>query len=332
VDPNPVNLEGRWAAIETFVAHLSADSILALVRLAYKQRADQGTVEAFEQELKKSEAAFPIRDNERLMAMLAGAAAIHAVSRNDKIAVLAAYSIDAAARLGWTSEVPDIRSEARAFLAAEGNRLRNNSSAPSATKPPQALTKALKDQIEAATDPLTLAKAVSELGAKAQAAITLLSTQLEAASSWTGANLMRLEEESDMMWWLLSGSSQSLGKDWADTLPSVAALVGAWELGRLVRVLPGPTLAERLLIQLMRFGVAPGGATESSIEKAVAQLPTSMALPELSDAVADLTPILAEAHHRSSSTGIVQRTSTPLQLGEQAYVETLLVRANAEAR
>lgn len=331
VDPNPVNLEGRWAAIEAFVAQLTADSILALVRLAHKQRADLGTVEAFEHGLKKSEPAFPIRDNERLMAMLAAAASIHALSRNDKIAVLAAYSIDAAARIGWSSEVPDITGEARTFLAVEGDRLRSNSSAPSPTKAPQAVAKAVKD-VEAATDLPTLVKAVSELGTKAQAAITLLSAQLEAASNWTGTNLMRLEEESDMMWWLLSGSSRLLGKDWADTLPSGAAIVGAWELASLIRALPGPTSAERLLIQLVRFGAAPGGAGDSSIGKAVAQLPTSMTLPELSDAVADLTPILGAVHHKLLSTGIVQRTSTPFQLGAQAYVETLLVRANAEAR
>jgi hypothetical protein len=273
-----------------------------------------------------------MRDNQRLLAVLAAAAGVHLISRADRIAVLLAYATSAAAAVRWNPILPDLAVESARFLLERSASIRDRTSPPAGSPARPIWTKAQTDLIDSAAELAPVRQALAELGQAADAALTSAARHAQALQSWHVTTLARLEEDTTMLSWLLSGGSSTLRCAWGDLPPSTAALIGGWELAALVRMLPGPSAAHRLLSQFVTVGLR--SAVEHrpvTLQEAVREFPATVTAPDMDEAILDLTPILAQVHGRPLSGNAHGKAIQLVELVSQSYSEILLVRSKREA-
>jgi hypothetical protein len=331
IEPQQIDLESRWLAVEESVAKADSGRLLTLLGLAHERAVDAESSTEIALIYKAHEDSFPMRDNGRLLAMLAGAALVYALSKDDRAATFVAYAVQAAADVGWVPLVRDVQTESASFLTREGDRIRTVPPALPSAKAPVIWTQAVKDGLEAATTLPEVIAGVSSLGLAAQTALTGLSNQAAQVAQWSAKSQRLLSEENQILWWLVSGRSQSMGRPWAELAPEEVAVAGARELAGLIQTLPGPPGAAGLLAQLLAFNTgaeAPPVTQAATRAKTVGEPPASVQLVE---GMAELTPIFAGLRSRDARS-LLTDGIVPDELARRAFTELMLLRAHAEMK
>src|SRR5690349_1886703 len=114
-----VSFDERWEVVEELSQQLGADGIANFVRLAFQRPVQIDAVDAMSDRFQQVEPGFPMRDNSRLLSVLAGAVVNQALVRGDAVGVATAYAVEAAARVSWVPLVSDLAAEARRILLEE---------------------------------------------------------------------------------------------------------------------------------------------------------------------------------------------------------------------
>lgn len=349
------SLRKRWLGVEGWVATMRANvpALLETVRI-FRGIPEKTSRDAFLKAFREQDATFAQRDNGHEQQVLAGAALVHCVGERKKpdheasvrAAVLAATALEASSlRVVDANKTLDEQGcEVRAGLHTIAQEHRRR----------RAFDAVLLSTEEEATFKQTIGANYPDLN-QLRAAIekpfqTLLDAILRAESALdTAAHRLRCaDEETNILWWLLGGSSKDLDKPWSALL-AAAPLVAAWELADLTDVALGPQDAAALLERALPEAI--GNKTkEQPLHVYVNAVPEEWAKVRVSklDAQAfDLAPLslaLSKRVEGSSSTtwqsffesvsGLKAGTTLPPErVARLAYNEAMLFRtlANVES-
>ncbi|SFD87986.1 GTPase-associated system all-helical protein GASH [Blastococcus tunisiensis] len=246
-------IAARGAALDELLPDLAPAQVMGLVGLAH-ERGEGDSDEWFRAVFKRHDASFLMRENGREVALLAGACLMDVSASGGDTAVLAASAVAVASRLGWSSVVGDLPTEAEQRLVDLGTSRRQ------LTRPPAAIrqtvwtksvqTGAAKD-MEAGVTAESVAAAIARVGTAVNAALESAAAQLDAVSEWAERSLDLCAEESDLMAWLLTGQSRTLGLAWSAADPATAAVVAGREIAELLALAPAPPQADALIDQML---------------------------------------------------------------------------------
>lgn len=287
IDLAGIDLEARWSAVEVVVEEIEAHQVAQLVELAFGQARESTDDVWFRRPFKDREPAFAMKGNEREMSMLAAAVLLEIVSGDDDVTVLAAYMCDLTRFLGWTQPIDDMVGSARRRLVELAVSRRTIGPAPE-VKAPGVWTKPIKDildPLEGAAYPSgdVFRTAVTKLAQTAGNAVAAAFSHADDVAAWAGARLEVAEEETDLLWWLLSGHSDSLGVAWSELAGPAIAVGAARELAERVKTLPAPAQCDGLLAQMLAAASAGKG--------------DGVRHPDPPDVPAELQVVLANADH-----------------------------------
>lgn len=349
------SLRKRWLGVEAWVAMMRGDvpALLETVRI-FRGIPEKNSREAFLKAFREQDTTFAQRDNAHEQKVLAGAALVHCVDTRKKpdheasvrAAVLAATALEASSlRVVDVNKTLDEQvNEVRAGLHTIAQEHRRR----------RAFETVLLSPEEETTFRQTIATNYPDHN-QLRAALekpfqTLLDAVIRAESALgTAAHRLRCaDEETNILWWLLGGSSKDLDKPWS-ALMAAAPLVAAWELADLTDVVLGPQDAAALLERALPE--AKGNKNkEQPLHVYVNAVPEEWAQGRVSklDAQAfDLAPLslaLSKRVEGSSTTtwqsffesvsGLKTGTTLPPErVARLAYIEAMLFRtlANVES-
>lgn len=229
IPPNGEILPKRWAAIEEYEA--GRNEIVSLARLFYRLgKPSEEFLSAFRAPFQKADPAFPMRDNDQELVVLAGAELVDVIERAPtNLADMAALSIVCAAaqNMRTSPAVVDIPEIATRYL---GKRAIDRASHGDGN-------------LQAGSNK-TLFEALVKLGVPHDG--------LPAEFERLQRELAVVTEESNMLWWLFSEHSRDLKQSWDKYTVPAAALMAGKELADLTRVIPGPVAATAFLDRVIR--------------------------------------------------------------------------------
>jgi hypothetical protein len=297
-----------WStAVDEFVDTADAEDVVQLVRCAFGQNTSDWE-EAWRGALRKHDSSFPLREQDKLVSLLAGTAVIMVrESEPSALSAVALYASICAARRGWNPVLPDVTVSPE-DLRELAQRVR----VPPSWKPsrvtvtPASYEDSLPDEdsvVDAAGVTAVahaLAKGTSEALDRVQAAMARVTEQREEP----------LREQVAVLQWLLAGHSHLVGRAWS-AIPACSAVVAAAvELHQLTRFNIGLPDAPAMLAQILELS--------GSGDEQVVPVPTQATLE-------DLTPLSA-----AIADGSLPR-ETYGQLGVGIYDELTLTAAYTEA-
>jgi len=255
-----IDLPARIKAADALADEAAGDRVLDLVAISYGAPVQAERVAAVRAQFKAAEPAFPMRDNDPEMQVLA-AAVLEQICRAGEppLRVFASYAVTVAEHRRLTcplSELPAAAADAIAELAVSRRRPRTK---------PEVKRLALGEDLKAALDaPTTNTGYASEETTKAtfqtltswtQSALQMAATQTQAVADWADYNARLAAEDSHLLWWLLSGSSSTLGEPWSSLPARVLAVLAGRELASAAVVHPAPPQSDALLQQLLAANV-----------------------------------------------------------------------------
>jgi hypothetical protein len=225
IPPESVPLAERWNAIEEY-GPASADVALLTQLFFELTLSDASFPQTFRKALHDVDVTLPMRDNDNEMIVLAGAELINLIERGEReLADFAALCLVCAGaqNLRRNPLVPDIPDRAAQYLKKRSEHR-------------EAF---VKDSPQGKVfDGLTAAG-----GPYSDLAIEFRKLQLR---------FPLVDEETNMLWWLMGGTSGDLNRRWGELEVGAVCAIGAAELARLTRVLPGPIAARAFLDRAVR--------------------------------------------------------------------------------
>ena len=290
VDPalSTETLENRWSVIETLAERAYLNLALDLVRLygGASQR-DVPSAAGFVSEFKKADATLPIRGNDELVRMLAGATLAAILNHPDAVSDATALALVAARFAGNGPEATnaDLEEDADLHLVTRSRNARSLGSENTTRDASTVAARVKKLQIPEL-------KALGQMGSMHNfQEYNTSATRIEAYAAEMGKMLLRLrdlvvelakgedamsgagrleqfpewnaaQEELNILWWLYGESSRDLGTPAADLNLEVFSLVAGKELADLTTLLPGILSAEAMVRRALR---ATRGALETAI-------------------------------------------------------------------
>ena len=122
VEPTPDRLESRWGAVAELSATTDDDAPLALelVRLAFDRRLQEETRGRLVEHFRKGDAAFPARENDLELRILASAAVVDILTRSSDTADATGLAVTGASFAGHKAVVDDVRRAGRGVLDVRG--------------------------------------------------------------------------------------------------------------------------------------------------------------------------------------------------------------------
>lgn len=277
VNPSPETLRFRWKGIEACTrAKATTLSPTDIPRIALGLLPqDAQVVENFRSPFKSADATFRMGGNELELQVLAEGVLLHLMQEKDEEAVPAALGLlTANARgLGPQPPHPELIARARDFVRGwaidvrtpqeiQVRKLNPNGSRHLAS----ASSKAAEGELAEAFAALTEAhKAHDE-------AESSLSTVLASLSDTLLRENEILQEQVDVLWWVLGESSNSLHQHLGAVGMPAACLVIAMELSQLIHNPPRPSTADALCERVLRIASRKAPA-KISIRKAVNATP-----------------------------------------------------------
>lgn len=225
IPPESVPLAERWKAVEQFSPN--STEIALLTQLFFQLTlSDSSFPETLRKALHDTDVTIQMSGNDNELIVLAGAELIDVIDRADReLADFAALCLVCAAaqNLRQNPLVPDIPERATKYLK----------------KRSESRAKPVKDSPETKLfDALT---AVG--GAHVELAGEFRKIQLR---------LPLVDEETNMLWWLVGETSGELDKRWSELDAGAVCSIGAAELADLTKVLPGPVAARAFLDRAVR--------------------------------------------------------------------------------
>ena len=229
ITPNGEILPKRWAAIQEYQP--GRDEIVSLAQLFYRLgKPSEEFLNKFRTSFQNVDPAFPMRDNDQELVVLAGAQLVATIESGPiNLADLAALSLvtGAAQNMRGSPAVADIPEIAVTYLSK------------------RAVARAANGDGNSNSANELLFDGLTELGTPYDG----LPKEFERLQR----ELSVVSEESNMLWWLFSEHSRDLNEPWKKQsgVPSVALMVGK-ELADLTRVIPGPISARAFLDRAIR--------------------------------------------------------------------------------
>lgn len=351
IKPDGAILEKRWQAIETFSKSTDMTSVLELLRLFFTRPLKNATfLETYRQPFKDTDAAFPMRNNDLELQILASATLVHLwESEKEQIELADAAALGTVCtsyrQLRQGVLVPEMVHRAQEYLSARSGRLRDLGDGPGVSVAGPKTEENLEEfqracsanQISSLTAPLN--KLVEQL----TLAITILATSTTKAVEHL-THLQRLrQEESNILWWLFGEHSRDRKERMVDIGFPAVCLIAAKELADLTEVLPGPLAIPAFLDKVLHI-VKPKAANSTTLQKAVNAAPREWKKEWLkkTDArnIEDLCPVLFAIQKSletdgpdswtpafEKATGLKASESIPsLDLACQTYEENLFAR------
>jgi GTPase-associated system helical domain len=314
LNPTPEVLQRRWACVEALAQGLNAQAVLASVRLFVGAPMSDARerCKAFVEILKAADSTFPMEGNDTLMHVMLGSTAACILAQGGARALVAGLALRTSncQGIGLRAEL-DILGEAEKFLSSEGLSARHRATAPVPEPAVAAIAKAPQGKASAAAKAegkanLVEVTDISHANANDKAlgaALTEVAGVVETLRSTLGSLQQRvrqqdaraevLKEESEVLWWLFSGRSATLGVDFS-ALPSPGgSLVVAKELAARTYILPAPPSLDAFLLKAL----GGSGTTVCSIGQLVNSLQRAWVEPVAASATwthrNGLTPVHA---------------------------------------
>jgi len=339
LEPKSEDIPRRLAGVEAFAKELDAAKAMDTVRVFFGlSPAAPAFLDALRATFQKADPAFPMRDNDIELRILAGSTLIQLLSKKfSTLASAAALATTSSAWQGLRKDVliPDVWGAARNFLFDNALRLRMLSPLDITMSVPN--NDELLTEVKASLTAESLAQPIQKLN---NSTASLAKSANEAfAKAFTG--LKTLREESDILWWVFARTSRDTSKRFSEMEVSKACLLIGKEIADITQIIPGPIAVPAVLHRLLADSFS--------------ELPTSLTLDSAVEAVDSewRATVVAEAHQHGLGLAILhtalrasiqdaawkksfqtsegfnlkKQTFAPLQIALQMYNERLLYRA-----
>jgi hypothetical protein len=288
VDLTGVDIAAREQVADKIAEQAQATDAAALTALAYKRPSHAEYLTSFREQFKAAETTFRMRSNDEEIAMLAAAILQQICKRTDPTGIIASYLVLVANDNGWTCALSEAPAAAMASLASGAAAARTLTPVPTLS-PLSAIPEPVAELPAGSVPALdfeAFRQSANLLVQNTQSAIASLHGQLGSVLTWAKRAVDVPGEESNVLWWLVSGHSAS-GPSWSELPPKTAAILAGRELADRIAVHPAPPQWADLLGQLLSATKPTGKATDS---------PTPLqAPPELEFVIVDLPGDLTTA-------------------------------------
>lgn len=243
----------RWAGVNAVAEDGASTNIEALLRLAFKTRqpAASASLDKIREAFKAADAGFDMKDNDREMQVLAGAALSQMMSSGGMAGAEAALGVTTAALAG--ARKPDlpldlaVLAEEAIDQIGESNRTRPKLKVHATTDAPKFDFEKAAAKVRETPNWEGVATAFGLAADATRGALAVMARrQVNAVNALDG--FIRIQdEELQMLWWLIGQRSEDLDCAF-DAVPAEAqALVFAKELADHTEVSPGPSSVKGLL-------------------------------------------------------------------------------------
>lgn len=308
-------LEKRSQGIEQLGVEIKYDSVLDIVRLSRGEYVPptflNSVIEAFAQ----FDLTFPRRDNTVEVQVLAGCVIAYLLkgkpSSKSDVAALASVTSDFFSIRRQTI-IPDFLEMAQLYLRAEGDRVRQLADIDSTSSAPQKTISQKEINIakEAVTQGFSAASVVGVVDTliseitQGRATISEFLNVLVKANSGLKGNQEILQEESNILWWLLGETSRDLDQHVSALPLPAASIIIAKELSDHTFLQPGPVSAKHLLNKMLSIGRKR--LSDTTLHEATNLAPRDWRekwLPSISAVVLDLCPVMLATSNSLSTNG-----------------------------
>ena len=338
LEPKSDEIPKRWAGVEAFAKKLDTTKAMDTVRVFFGLPPSAITsLDAMRVTFQGADPAFPMRDNDLELRVLAGSTIVHCLSSNVNMLTSAvALATTSGAWQGLRRDVliPDVWSSATQFLFDTAVRLRVVSPLDVTTTLPK--NEDLLTEIKANFTADALAHPLQKLNNST----TSLAKSAKEALTKASNSLRTLHEETDILWWVFGRTSRDMNKRFSDMELVEACLVMGKELADMIQLIPGPIAVPAVLQRLLNdsFSQLPASITLDSAVDVVTSAWRDKAVADAHQSANDLA-ILHTALRGSmegsgwkksfqSSTGfsLKKQIFAPLSIALQMYNERLLQR------
>lgn len=337
----------RLGVIRKYVATVSKEDILNLVFAFYSAATSQPTVERLRSAMRDVDTSFGPKDDAELAVVAAGVL-FEIFAKGGDLATTAALAILCAdfGALADTNHITELITKARQFINTEGIRLREESIELPNLR--EALYTSLKPENE--NDGDAEEADTKEDGAESDASLRRIVGVLAEYGDKVERSLTSIEarraEQSDILYWLLSGRRHIAGIPLNGLQKEQAVIFIAVELANLTRQIPGPRSATSILSTLLDQ-CKKSNADEVTLEACIRSIDAADGAEYLAKRKvvhSTITPIsfaLTKAEENGWDDGwenaFKTQTGKPantkyafLEIAEQLYREALLSRALGE--
>lgn len=299
-DPN--RLEQRWKGVCTLVEQADESHVDTLIAIALGGAVSTESLGKIRGYFTDEEGHSDKDCSDRELQILGGSALACALDRDDEIAAYAALAITTANMAGVrVFDLPiDLRAMAHYALTriSEVNRGRLDAGSTLPTLPRISFAEA-KAKLEEQPNVTGMSAALEVYATAVNQAFDRLSKEMLAIDKRNNRLLAVQDEELNILWWIVSGYSNDLGKSFRDVPSSAQPLIFAKELADITSSLPGPPSVKGILC---RAGLSTSVAI--TIPKAVNACSSDWlngVLSRQSDSSALLEPIHLAIYRRLES-------------------------------
>jgi GTPase-associated system helical domain len=334
----------RLGIIRTFVETVSKDDILDLVLAFYSMPTEEPAIERLRSAMRTVDTSFGAKDNAELSVIAAGVL-YEMFEHEGDLATAGALAVLCAdfGALSSMNHVTELVSKARECIGLEGIRVREESVQLPNLR--DALNSALDLEKDDAEEP-----EADEEGPDGDEALRRVVKVLCDYGDKVGQSVVSIEarraEQSDILYWLLSGRRQIGGVPLKGLKKEQAALLIAVELANLTRQIPGPASTTAILSTLLDQCKNPT-ATELTLEACIKSIDPADGAAYLAKRnvvhpiISPISFALVKAEETDWQDGwqsaFKTQTKKPantkypvLIIAEQLYRETLLARSLGE--
>jgi len=262
LNPTQELLKQRVKGINKVVSTTKTDQVLELVRLLFSlPLLGESFHKTFCHAFRSADPTFPLRNNERELSVLAGAAIAEIIQKSNETANVAALATICASFLPYRSEPPieDILSTAEEYLSVKSAEIRRDIGLPFSKvqdlKVKDVLNK-LKTNFDANNDlpPAQLTGPLIDALFQITDAVERVIKSAHETTNSMSKTLELFSEETNILWWVFSEFSHELDKRMVDVDFSAACLIAGKELADLVQRVPGPVAANAFLDKMILSG------------------------------------------------------------------------------
>lgn len=346
IEPDHQRLQNRWQGIESYCSRdIGCPEILNLVRLFLNLTVSNDFKDNLIKAFFESDNAFPQKDNDNELSVLAGAIIVH-ISENN-ISQLKTFALLAIAAASFKRKVvvPSILILLKTNLNDTMFAIRDVKSIDtvSISNPP---IKGLRDSLKSVEEtknwipPDEIAKQFSSYLMTINKSIVQINSAIDESLS-----LQRIyREDSQILWWLSSEYSKDMHKPINELNDAESCIVMGKELADIVETLPGPYSAKAVLYKI--FSAFSEDSQEFTLSKAINKTDKEWRQKTLKKyeikKTKDVTPILAAIYESlrvekadewlpayKQLTGISAKVTkiSIVELAYQVYTECLLLKA-----
>lgn len=289
IDFATIDLLARESVADKIAEEIDRNEVIILVTIAFGQPVMADDEAWFREPFKEAEPTFAMRGNDRELQLLASAILETVCHGENDLAVLAACAVEVAVHRGWVSVLQELCETAAQCLLDLGATRRIPPPQPK-TVPPTIWTTTVEEAVELhlpASTTATASGTTEVLRALAESMEQAIKANLRssvALAKWATTRSVLAAEETNLLWWLLSGRSESLDMMWSSVPPNLLAIAAGRELASMSAVVPAPPQAAAILEQLIN--VQPRSKSHIATDIGPLAIP-----PRLAFLIADLTTV-----------------------------------------